>query len=212
MLEKKLIEAKTEELLLEEAVRVLGCKEEEIILEVVEQSQKGLLGFGSKLAKAQAIPMSAVCDYAMESLIGLVQVMGIEILHQSKSYDSYGYKLVINTSDNGVLIGKNGRTLKAIQAVLNTVVRNEIKQFAKVSIDIGEYQGKRIKQLERLAYKLSREVAKTRVDVKLDSMNSYERRILHEYLANDKFVETVSEGEEPNRCVVIKYKKNSVEN
>ena len=78
----------------------------------------------------------------------------------------------------------------------------------KFNIDINSYKEKREKSLENLAKRVAREVATTKIPVKLDSMNSYERRIIHNILTDNKKVYTESEGEEPNRCVVIKPKED----
>ena len=82
---------------------------------------------------------------------------------------------------------------------------NNYKIYPHIVLDVENYKEKQELNLERLAKKLAREVVKTKVDVKLDNMNSYERRIIHNTLGNNKKVSTISEGEEPNRHVVIKY-------
>ena len=76
-----------------------------------------------------------------------------------------------------------------------------------MDIDINSYKEKHEKSIEHLAKKIAREVAESKIPVKLDSMNSYERRIVHSILSDDKYVYTESIGEEPNRCVVIKPKE-----
>ena len=84
----------------------------------------------------------------------------------------------------------------------------EIDKYFNLTIDIGEYKKERENRLERLAKKVAREVAYSKVEAKLDPMNSYERRIIHTILAENKKVITESEGEEPNRYVVIKPKED----
>ena len=79
-----------------------------------------------------------------------------------------------------------------------------MKKYYKFNLDVGEYKLKKQKNLERMAYRIAKEVRKTKVDAKLDPMNSYERRIIHNALNDDRYVYTESFGEEPNRYVVIK--------
>ena len=107
----------------------------------------------------------------------------------------------------GKLIGKNGYTISALQTIVRQIVFNEINQNISIILDVENYKEKKIKNIEYLAKKTAREVAKTKVEAKLDSMNSYERRIVHSILSEDKYVYTESIGEEPNRCVVIKPKE-----
>ena len=92
-------------------------------------------------------------------------------------------------------------------AIIKHAIFNEIGEYYPFVLDVGEYKQAREQRLERIAKKTAREVAYTKVAAKLEPLNSYERRIVHEALANNKKVITESEGEEPNRCVVIKPKE-----
>ena len=93
----------------------------------------------------------------------------------------------------------------AIQAILRQQVYNEIGVYPYILLDVENYKEKKISRLERDAKRIAREVLKTKVDVKLDDMNSYERRIIHNALTKYKNLSTTSEGEEPNRHIVIRY-------
>ena len=112
------------------------------------------------------------------------------------------------SDNNSILIGKNGRTLESITTIVKQAVHKEIGKYFNLTIDIGEYKKERENRLERLAKKVAREVSYSKVEAKLDPMNSYERRIIHTILADNKKVITESEGEEPNRYVVIKPKED----
>ena len=92
--------------------------------------------------------------------------------------------------------------------MVNQHINKELGKNYKFIIDINSYKEKREKQLEQLAKRVAREVANTKIEVKMDSMNSYERRIIHNVLTNNKRVYTESEGEEPNRYVVVKPKED----
>ena len=87
------------------------------------------------------------------------------------------------------------------------MLANKLTNEVLVNLDVENYKEKKLKSIEFLAKKITREVSKTKVETKMDSMNSYERRVVHNLLANNKYVYTESIGEEPNRCVVIKPKE-----
>lgn len=109
--------------------------------------------------------------------------------------------------DMGLLIGKRGQTLDSLQYLTSLVVNKESGTYFKVKLDTENYRARRKETLENLARNISSKVKKTRKSVALEPMNPYERRIIHSALQNDKYVETYSEGEEPNRKVVIAMKK-----
>ena len=127
----------------------------------------------------------------------------LEVKRREKSIS-----VTIFSENNAILIGKNGKNLKALSIIVAQHIMRETGHSFKFNIDINSYKEKREKSLENLAKRVAREVATTKIPVKLDSMNSYERRIIHNILTNNKKVYTESEGEEPNRCVVIKPKED----
>jgi Predicted RNA-binding protein len=121
-----------------------------------------------------------------------------------------GYVFNIETDNNPILIGRDGKTLSALQFLCKQVsyVFSDVPQ--NITIDVGGYKERRILQLEILATKTAKEVAKSKIEAKLKPMNSYERRIVHAKLTEWRDVETISMGEEPNRYLVIRpVKKES---
>ena len=114
----------------------------------------------------------------------------------------------IDGEDTGDLIGKRGQTLDAVQYLLSIIVNKEQECYFRVKLDTNNYRERRQKTLENLARNMAAKVKKTRKKVALEPMNPYERRVIHSYLQADKLVTTKSEGEEPNRRVVIYYKKS----
>ncbi len=116
---------------------------------------------------------------------------------------------VIDSLENPLLIGSKGRTLEALQTLLKNLIGSYTKEHIVITLDIGSYRANRIHQLEILATKTAKSVAKTKISVKLDPMNSFERRIIHEKLAEWRDVYTESEGEGESRAIVIKPKKNN---
>lgn len=113
---------------------------------------------------------------------------------------------VIDSSENPLLIGTKGHTLEALQTLIKNLIGFYTKDYIVVTLDIGSYRANRIHQLEILATKTAKSVAKTKIAVKLDPMNSFERRVIHEKLSDWRDVYTESEGEGEERAIVIKPK------
>ncbi len=200
-------EGKTFEQAIIKAEDHFGLSEEELVVNIVSEGKSGILGVGAKPTVINVIPFSYISVYAEEFVRDMVKHVGVQVRKLNASFSNDIIMVELDTSNNAVLIGKNGRTLNSIIHLTTAAVMNKVNKYIKVSVDIANYKDARIKQLERLAHQISRQVAKTNVDAKLEPMNSYERRIIHEYLAKDKYVETGSEGEEPKRYVTIKRKK-----
>ena len=127
-------------------------------------------------------------------------------LEVSREDDIYNVKMASN--NNPILIGKEGRTLNAIQVLVRQTLKNQLGLSLKVNIDASNYKGHKIDNIEYQTKKICRDVMKTKVEVKMDPMNSYERRAVHNAASKFKNIETESFGEEPNRYVVIRYKES----
>ena len=130
--------------------------------------------------------------------------MGIKGNFEIKQRDGMT-TITIFSDNNNILIGKQGRTIEALSLILKQYLYNELGFYFPFNLDVGEYKLKHQHQLERLAKSIAKDVKRTKMDVKLDPMNSYERRVIHTILSEYKNIKTESTGEEPNRSVVIKY-------
>lgn len=148
---------------------------------------------------------------AAEFLKGLLRHMNVEGTVLAKAEDE-GIRLYIDKSTMGMLIGHRGETLDAMQYLTSLAVNRNRKQegYTRVSIDTEGYREKREETLARLARKIAGQVKATGRSRTLEPMNPYERRVLHATLQNHPYVATRSEGEEPNRRVVI-YLKDKAE-
>ncbi len=113
---------------------------------------------------------------------------------------------LIESSENPLLIGHNGKTLDALQTLVRNLISNYSKEKLITTLDVGSYRTRRDRQLEIIATKTAKEVAKTKIPAKLEPMNAYERHIIHEKLADWRDVYTESEGEGKDRAIVIKPK------
>lgn len=188
------------------ALAELNAKNEDVDVEVLEEGSKGFLGMGSKDAKVRVSLKSTPQNKAIEFLSQLFDVWGLNVKINTE-LDGDVLKVELEGDDMGIVIGKRGETLDALQHLTSLNVNTGDGDFIKVSLDTEGYREKRIKTLENLASKLASKVAKTRHNVTLEPMNSYERRIIHASLQDNEFVTTYSVGQSPNRKVVIAYNR-----
>ena len=173
--------------------------EENLIINTKEE-KKTLL---SKKLEIEVIEKREVKDYLKKLIKSLLKDMGFDVeIEITVNNDTPTYRLY--STNDALLIGKDGKNLKALTTVVNAILTKEINTNYRFLIDVSDYKEKNDRRIERLAKKLAREVKMTKVEVKMDSMNSYQRRLVHNILNNNKYVYTESVGEEPNRCVVIK--------
>ena len=193
---------KTKEEAIEKATKELNVEEKNLIINVLEEKNTLL----KKNVKIEVIDYNDLIDYIKEVITEITKLMGATVnLEIRRREDNITIKIFSN--HNAVLIGKNGYTVDALQTIIRQIVQNATKTYVGIILDIENYKDKKNKNIEYLAKKVAKEVANTKVEAKLDSMNSYERRIVHSILSENKFVYTESIGEEPNRCVVIKPKE-----
>lgn len=197
---------KTKEEAIQLAKEDLQEVEENLFVKELEFTKGGL--FKSKKIEIQVIEKREVIKAIKEYLIKILRLMGYTVNIEVKNKEEIP-KYIIFSDNDALLIGKNGKNLKALTTIVSAYLNAELGKNYKFIIDVNEYKEKRERILERLAKKIAREVSQTKIAVKLDSMNSYERRIVHNILTNNKKVYTESEGEEPNRYVVIKPKEET---
>lgn len=184
------------------ATKELNVTENNLIINVLEEKNNLL----KKNVKIEVIQYNDIIDTIKETIEEITKLMGLTInLEVRRREDNITIKIF--SDHNAVLIGKNGSTIEALQTIIRQIIHNETNNFISIILDVENYKDKKNHNIEMLAKRVAREVAKTKFETKLDSMNSYERRIVHSTLANDKYVYTESIGEEPNRCVVIKPKE-----
>lgn len=196
-------EGKTTEELLLKALNELDVKDDELIYSSKEEVS-GLLK--KKRIKLKVILKTDVIEFSKKYMKNLIESMGLEVNLETKRKENY-ILIKLHSNNNSILIGKNGRTLDSLQIILRQVLYAKTGLFINIILDVEDYKEKHQRSIEFLAKKLAKEVLQTGIDIKMDSMNSYERRLVHNVLTDFKGVKTESEGEEPNRCVVIKLSK-----
>ena len=199
MVNKHIYTGKTYEEAVNKAKIDLQELEENLIINTKEE-KKTLL---SKKVEIEVIEKREVKDYLKKLIKSLLKDMGFDVeIEITVNNDTPTYRLY--STNDALLIGKDGKNLKALTTVVNAILTKEINTNYRFLIDVSDYKEKNDRRIERLAKKLAREVKETKVEVKMDSMNSYQRRLVHNILNNNKYVYTESVGVEPNRCVVIK--------
>lgn len=205
--------AKTVEEAITNASMELGVASSELEYEIVSKGSTGFLGIGSKPAIINAKKKESFIDDIQEYLEKLFKAMDIETEIKIE-YDEDNSTMDIDVSgpDMGILIGKRGQTLDALQYLISLYVNKKSESYIRVKLDTENYRARRKDTLENLAKNIAFKVKRTRRSFTLEPMNPYERRIIHSALQNDKYVATRSEGEEPYRKVVIYLKKNGNNN
>ena len=198
--------AKTVDEAIAAALAEMGATREEVDVTVIDEGSKGFLGmFGGKdavvLVKKNFNPEKEAETFLKEVFLS----MGLIVKIKAELKDKHLF-VELTGDDMGILIGKRGQTLDALQYLVNLVVNKKSPYYISVMLDTENYRQRRKDTLENLAKNISYKVKRTKRSVSLEPMNPYERRIIHSALQNDKFVTTFSEGEEPYRNVVITLK------
>jgi spoIIIJ-associated protein len=202
-------EGKTIEAAIEEALTELNINKEDAEIEVLDEGSKRLFGLiGGRNAVVRVTKKDGYDEIVRGFLKPILNAMGLEEeIEMVMDGDTLTVKL--SAENIGILIGRRGETMDALQYLLGLVVNKTSDKFIRVTLDVGNYREKREETLVKLAKRLADKVSKTRKNMTLEPMNPYERRIIHATLQNYKSVETYSIGDEPNRKVVIKYKKEA---
>ena len=209
--------AKTVDDAITKALIDLGITSSDLEYEIVEKGSLGILGiFNSKPAIIKARKKVVVTPegQAVKFLKEVFASMNMEVNVEATVEESEGEKTIsidLSGSEMGVLIGKRGQTLDSLQYLVSLVVNKEKEDYIRVKVDTENYRARRKATLEKLAKNIAAKVKSTRKPVALEPMNPYERRIIHSALQGDRYVTTKSEGEEPNRRVVISLKREKRE-
>ena len=204
-MEKHRFSGKNKEEAIQIAKEELQEVEENLFIKEIESTKGGLFKKGK--VEIEVIEKREVVKDIKDYLVRILKAMGYNVNIEVKNKEEVP-KYIIFSDNDALLIGKNGKNLKALSMIVSGYLNTELGRNYKFVIDVNEYKEKREHSLERLAKRIAREVATSKVEAKLDSMNSYERRIIHNALSNNKRVYTESEGEEPNRYVVRKRKED----
>lgn len=170
----------------------------------VEKEVKEEVKKETKLVEVQPQTIEAVEDFLKNTM----KAMDMEVELKTEIDQDGALCVDMSGEHMGILIGKRGQTLDSLQYLANRVANKHQEGYVRVKLDTENYRARREETLRHLAKNIAHKVKRNRRPVALEPMNPYERRIIHSALQGNKFVETVSEGEEPYRHVVVKLKRN----
>jgi len=202
--------AKTVQEAISLALQELNVDRDKVDIDVLEEGSKGIFGIGSKLARVRVTVRNTRADEAKDFIKKIIDKMNIRADIVAEEYED-SIKVRITGEESGIIIGRRGETLDAIQYLTGIVVNKGKAEYKRVLIDIENYREKREETLINLANRLAEKVVRYRKNITLEPMNPYERRIIHSSLQHNKMIETYSVGEEPNRKVVITLRNNTRE-
>lgn len=184
----------------------LGLSIDEVKIQILEEGSRGFFGIG-KNAKVLLTVNEGLQKKAESFLSGVLNHMGLNSQLVTREDDEH-LQIEIISKTIGMLIGRRGETLDALQYLTSLVVNKDNAAYKKVMLDTEDYRKKREETLVKLAKRLAQKTKKMGTRTVLEPMNPYERRILHATLQSDPAIETYSEGEEPFRRVIIDLKKS----
>ncbi len=200
-------EGKSLEEAVDAACESLGLPKEKLEVEILSKGSSGIFGIvGAKKARIRVTPKETPLDAASvrakEILTEILKFVDIPTVIEAEAREDHVYLNIISNG-SGLLIGKRGKTLNALQYLVNKIVSREMERNIPVIIDTENYRSKRETSLTELAYQLSEKVKRSRRPLTTGPMNAQDRRIIHLALKEDSEVRTKSKGEGTFRRVVI---------
>lgn len=201
MFNLKKFEAKSEEEAVQKCIKNENMKLEEFIYKV--EKIEGKL-FKSSKYKIYVLPKSEIVIFLEQFFEELSEKMNISITTKIE-IDKDNFNINIVSNNNSILIGKDGKTLNALQVIIRQIFRSQIGLSAKINLDISNYRMDKLKKIDKEMENIIGEVIQTNIDVYLDPMNAYERRYVHNLVNSYDYVKTESVGEGLERRIIIKY-------
>ncbi len=209
--------AKTVEEAIEIALKQLDVGREEVDIVVVSEGKSGILGIGSEPARIRVTPLHRIPEEAalareiLETIIKALDVSVVvhlrEMAERQRKFSPTSLALDIQGEDTGLLIGRRGETLSALQFLVNFMVSHRLKNRVSIMVDVEGYRQRRQESLQALALRIAERVKTSRRTFILEPMSPSDRRIIHLALAEHPDVTTQSMGEGNHRKVTILPKK-----
>ncbi len=210
----QVVTAKTVDEAIEVAMHELDAARDEVEVEVLSRGKTGFLGIGSEQARIRVRKLTAQEDAGprtmgvVSKILELLGSSAVCTLRNAHDPQSGGPQIDIEGDDAGLLIGRRGETLRALQFVVNVIVNKDREDSVRVLLDVEEYRARRQRALSELAERVADKVAATGRSITLESMPPAERRIIHLALADNPRVTTESTGWGTDRRVSINPKRN----
>ncbi|HFU6495137.1 TPA: RNA-binding cell elongation regulator Jag/EloR [Listeria monocytogenes] len=188
---------------IQNALATLETTRDKVEVEVLDEGKKGIFGIGSRLAMVKVIEKEDGIQVAIDYLLDIATKMGAVITIDVEEVGK-DVKLQIKGDSLGMLIGKHGQTLNALQYLTQLIANKTTSQYKNIIVNVGDYRERRHETLVILANKMADKALKTKRAVHLEPMPSFERKIIHAILSENEQIETHSEGRDPYRYIVIK--------
>lgn len=204
MLSLSKYEGKTEEQALEKCIKTSHLERKDFIYKV--EHIPGKL-FKSDKYVISVLAKEDIVNYIKSFFEEIGKISNIEINTEVKIEEDY-FNINLVSSNNSILIGKDGKTLNALQTILRQIFRNQLNLAAKINLDISNYRLSKLKKIDKEIENIINEVINTKMDIYLDPMNAYERRYIHNLVNSHNHVKTESVGEGTERRIIIKYDEN----
>jgi spoIIIJ-associated protein len=201
--------AKSPEEAIEIALKELDVERQDVEIDVVSKGKAGILGIGGEPAKVRVTVMEKPPDAVvattdiLQSLVSLMDVSAAITLVHAEREDVGGPVFDVDGDDSGLLIGRRGETLRALQFLVSFIASRRLGDRVNLFIDVAGYQERRYETLRSLAQRVARRVASSGREAPLEPMPPNERRIVHMALGDDPDVNTISEGMGDGRRVII---------
>jgi spoIIIJ-associated protein len=209
-MKKVITTGKTVDLAIELALSKLGVTLDRVKVTVLTEPRKGLFGLiGARDAEVEVevLPVDPIAE-TRKFIEDVLSSMNLhDVVVESKALGENAYLFRLSGESIGLLIGRRGQTLDALQYLVNLVANKHSDRFLRVQLDAEDYRLRRKETLERLADRLAQKAVQQRREIALEPMSSQERKIIHSYLQGRPDIVTFSQGEEPHRKVVIAPKE-----
>lgn len=202
-MKKIVVSAKSVDEAVKQGLTRLNVTGDRVNVTVLEQPSKGLFGLiGSKDAKVELELIPDPIEETISFLQNVFLTMNLKVNVEEQT-DKDGVLLNLYGDELGILIGRRGQTLDALQYLTNIVANRFSSSHVRIVLDAEQFRERRKKTLEQLSERLASRVIRSKKEVVLEPMSPQERKVIHSHLQNHAAVKTYSKGEEPNRRVVI---------
>ncbi len=208
-MEVRVMTARTVEEAIELALKELDVDRDEAEVEVLSRGKSGFLGIGAELARVRVTKIAqgdSAASIAVDALSNILQAANVNVsrtLRSANDPDVGGPIIDLSGEDSGLLIGRRGQTLQALQFLVNIIVRQKMGESVRVMLDVERYRERRESSLRDMATKVAARVVQTNRSVTLEPMPPADRRVVHTTLADYPGVATESTGERDNRKVTV---------
>lgn len=205
---------KSEKDAVNKALEALNLTEDQVRIEVIDKGKHNIFGIGEELPTIIRVYYEEISTNLGEfqnTVSTILKYMGVEAEVNVKEESEKRIYISVNTEDSGVLIGKKGATLEALQFIISLIAAKHFNDDNErhIVLDVDGYRARREETLKHIAHQAAQQAKRTKRSVSLEPMSPYERRIIHLELQNDQDVETKSDGEPPYRSVKVFLKRRN---